>query len=264
MAKPYSDEQGVMRISVGDTTGDGKEKEIMFVSDTQELVIYRIDSNEENTRLTFVEESNDKHNYPYGDKDLIGASFFDLDDIGTHSIIVETSDGQLKGYLYLNDGGSYFIKALSYDGIFNKKHDPGQSRTGVSYQYLMVTIDGTELLRAGYQSIANAYRPLHFPYMLDGVGRCQNYIEYFSFGDYGPTGNTLSYTPVIPNSQLIISFTGDDVNIELLLNPSLYFFEICCVFWSIFLIMAITTCILHAREITQDKKERKQGFIMTT
>jgi len=261
--EPLSDGQEVMRISVGDIIGDGM-KEIMFVSNEKKLAIYKVNSGKKYT-LSFFEASNDgKHNNPYGDEELKGASFFDLDDIGTHSIIVETSENELKGYLYLNDGENYFIKALSYDGLFNKEYDPGQSRVGVSYQYLMVNIDGRELLRAGYQSIANAYRPLHFPYMLDGVGRCQNYIEYFSFGNYNPKDNTLQYTPVIPNSQLIISLKGDVVDIELLINPSSYLFEIFCVFWVIFLIMGIMTFVLHAREIIQDKKERKQGFIMTT
>eukprot|EP00826_Nyctotherus_ovalis_P031584 TRINITY_DN2525_c0_g4_i2.p1 TRINITY_DN2525_c0_g4~~TRINITY_DN2525_c0_g4_i2.p1 ORF type:complete len:255 (+),score=72.27 TRINITY_DN2525_c0_g4_i2:453-1217(+) len=254
-----------MRISVGDIMAEGKQKEIMFVSEDGKLAICKVRSTAETGSLKFLEAINDKkHNYPYSEKDLVGASFFDLDDTGTHSILLEGKYGQLKGYLYLSDGSSYFLKALSYDTTNSGDFDPGQSRVGISYQYLMTTIQGKEVLRVGYQSISHAYRILHLPYMLNGLGRCQNYIEYFSFGHYSKEGDTQHYTPVIPNSQLIISKKDGAIDIELLINPSSSLLQTFLVFWAIFLAMAIVTIILHVREVRQDKRERRQDFIITT
>lgn len=262
---PLEDGEGVMRISVGDILAEGQRREIMFVSEDGKLAICQVHSTASAGSMEFLPHIDDKkQNFPYDDKDLVGASFFDLDDIGTHSILLETRHGQLKGYFYLSDGSSYFLKALGYDTANSGGFDPGQSRVGISYQYLMTRINGEEKLRVGYQSISHAYRKLHFPYMLDGLGRCQNYIEYFSFGHYNADGDTQQYTPVIPNSQLVISKKDGAIDIELLINPSSSLLQIFLVFWAIFLVMSIITIILHAREVRQDKRERRQDFIITT
>ncbi len=79
----------------------------------------------------------------------------------------------------INQLSNYFIKLIGY-----QKVSTGQARVGVCYQYIMTTVDGTEVLETGQQVTSNAYRPLQLPFMLAGLGRCQNYIEYVTFAHY--------------------------------------------------------------------------------
>lgn len=163
---------------MGDIRGD-KTKEIMYVGINQKLRLFKVVANNEKTVLEPLTRINDKLIAPLGERSLTGATFFDFDDTGSYGILIETEDSKLKGYIYLNAESNYFLKALSYDGARE-----GQPRVGLSYQYLMTNIDGNEVLCAGHQAASNAYRSLQLPFMLDGLGRCQNYVEYFSFGHY--------------------------------------------------------------------------------
>ena len=107
------------------------------------------------------------------------AYFFDVDDIGTSGILYRDIDSKLKGYININEPSNYFLKALAFGNT-----NSGQSRIGISYQYLMTNNNGKEILRVGHQAISNAYRNLQLPFMLDGLGQSQNYIEYLTFSHY--------------------------------------------------------------------------------
>lgn len=184
--EPYQDAEGIIRLSIGDVNAAGDKRELLYATVKNTLGICEVNADSKRIQLKCLNSNpnNKGGNYPVHEKNIVGAYFFDLDDIGTHGILLETKDAQLKGYIYLSDGSTYFLKALSYDNKGEGQKRTGQARVGVSYQYLMTNIDGKELLRTGHQATSNAYRNLQLPYMLDGVGRCQNYIEYFSFGHY--------------------------------------------------------------------------------
>jgi hypothetical protein len=70
------------------------------------------------------------------------------------------------------------------------------------------------------------------------------------------------YTPVIPNSQLIVTIDNDVLNIQLLINPSYNLPGVMLVFFIVFVILSATTITLHATEIKQNKKDKKQEFII--
>lgn len=163
---------------MGDVREDGA-KEVIYVGVDHKLHILSVDASAASLTFSPLHQINDRDIAPLGEENLKAASFFDFDDTGNHGILLETVNNELRGYMYLNDESSYFLKALGYDGT-----GEGQTRVGVSYQYLMTDVGGNEILRAGHQTIANAHRALQLPFMLDGLGRCQNYIEYLSFGHY--------------------------------------------------------------------------------
>jgi hypothetical protein len=181
--KPIRDIEGVYRISIGDLRKDGA-KQIMYVGVDNQLHVFDVHASSTSMRLKQLTYINDLYISPLSETTLQSASFFDFDDTGSEGMLLETTDKKLKGYIFLSNENNYFLKALSYD-----ENSVGHARVGVSYQYLMTDVSGHEILRAGHQTIANAYRALQLPFMLDGLTRCQNYIEYLSFAHY----NHVSY-----------------------------------------------------------------------
>ena len=167
---PATDEYGVIHLSVGDIANDGS-KQIMFVDKDNNLKICILNNNE--LKLVRPEGLDlDTGNYKE-------SFFFDIDDIGTSGILYRDKDSNLKGYININEPSNYFLKALAFGNTNN-----GQSRIGISYQYLMTNNNGEEILRVGHQAISNVYRNLQLPFMLDGLSQSQNYIEYLTFSHY--------------------------------------------------------------------------------
>jgi len=162
-----------MSLSYGDLDSSG-QKQIMFVTENHRVKIYNMVFDHGKVRL-------DEYKISEIEKitNAVGAYFYDLDDIGSHSILVENTQGKLRAFLHVPKPGNYFLKALAF-----QKDYIGQSRTGISYQFLMTDIDGSEIVYAGAQSTSNSYRNLQLPFMLSGLGRCQNYIQHLTFGSY--------------------------------------------------------------------------------
>ncbi len=171
----FSDpETGAMRISIGDLGANGV-KDLLFVTQSHKIKAYSVEKTSRNGLKL------EKYDIPElnHENSAVGASFFDLDDTGSHSMLVETIDHNVKGYLHIHKEGNYVLKALAFQKAYT-----GQARVGVTFQYLMTDIDGTEILYTAAQSTSNAYRALQMPFMLSGLGRCQNYIEHLTFGRY--------------------------------------------------------------------------------
>ncbi len=72
------------------------------------------------------------------------------------------------------------------------------------------------------------------------------------------------YTPLIPNSQLIImrSTNKDDWDLDIMVNPSANLLFVAFVFLGFLVAICIVAMILHIREIRIDRKERLAGFII--
>jgi hypothetical protein len=64
---------------------------------------------------------------------------------------------------------------------------------------------------------------MQLPYVLNGLGRANNYVEQFRVGITGPNSPALSkmWTPIIPNSQLIVTSnpTPDSWGIRIFVLP---------------------------------------------
>jgi len=98
------------------------------------------------------------------------------------------------------------------------------------------------------------------PYAYLGIGRSNNYIETFTAAySIGGSRSIRIWTPIIPNSQLIIFAPEENVNnwtLELFINPtsSLALIVIACVICLV--IIGIVIIILHVGEKKEDQKNK--------
>lgn len=174
-----------------------------------------------------------------------GASWFDLDESGTLDILVTTETvNSLNQHVfslvavtnnYFNDG--YFIKTLGLNGLCtvncNLKNIKlgqkpyGVNQHGASWKYTLSDLSGRQLVNAFPQLPQSAYSPLQTPYVLNGLGRPANYIDYIYMGFPvydSKNGHSQSWPGVIPNSQVVVSpyptNSPDKWAIELYISPS--------------------------------------------
>jgi hypothetical protein len=95
-----------------------------------------------------------------------------------------------------------------------------------------------------------------------GVGRSNNYVELFHAGSAinSKLGQQM-WTPIIPNSQLIVFGEGEsNWALELFISPTqqLFLIVISCAI-CLFLI-GIAILVLHCQEKQEDRKKREQHF----
>lgn len=77
------------------------------------------------------------------------------------------------------------------------------SSVGVTIQWRLTSLDGDKTISVLNQKFQWNYGSLQLPFSTGGLGRTNNYIEDLTVG-YPAYGLKNSWTPVIPNSQLIL------------------------------------------------------------
>lgn len=103
------------------------------------------------------------------------------------------------------------------------------------------------------------------PYSYLGVGRSNNYVETFTAAtSINGLRSIRVWTPIIPNSQLIIFAVEADTdywNLELFINPtsSLALIVIACLIC--LFIIGVVIIMLHIREKQDDKRNANKAFI---
>ena len=112
--------------------------------------------------------------------------------------------------------------------------------------------------------------PLPFAYQ--GIGRSNNYIEHLyvistSFdkvNNYYISYNNDSFTPIIPNTQLIITkgYVNSKVNweIELVVTPTENLLILLVVIIVILAIILVVILFLHQKEKSEDKEQDSDNF----
>ncbi len=136
--------------------------------------------------------------------------------------------------------------------------------TGTSYRFVITDMNDNKLVTVGTQRFQSGYMSLQLPFSFLGVGRSNNYVETF----YAATGiegkrREHMWTPIIPNSQLVIFMHGSDPlkwGLELFISPtaSLYLIVMVCAVCLIAIGLAIVW--LHIKEKQEDAKKREQHF----
>ena len=102
------------------------------------------------------------------------------------------------------------------------------------------------------------------PYCYIGVGRSNNYVETFTAAfSIKATRSIRVWTPIIPNSQLIIFSDSEDVDnwaLELFINPtdSLALIVIACLIC--LFVIGVVIIMLHIGEKQEDKKNKMKAF----
>ncbi len=84
---------------------------------------------------------------------------------------------------------------------------------GANYRFVKTESFSTNLVLGGSQLTQSAYNALQMPYCLFGIGRSKDYIKSFRVALVaGGDIRVKNYSPIIPNSQLIITATGTDTS----------------------------------------------------
>ena len=112
------------------------------------------------------------------------------------------SQAYYNNYLYQNN---FYIKGYGIDGINTSR---GSQIPGVSFYW---TNSVGNAIRLAYltQIPQTAYYSYAMPYVVTGLGRANNYIEYFTTARLGASR---SWTPIIPNSQLAVFIGRSDAS----------------------------------------------------
>ena len=150
---------------------------------------------------------------------------------------------------------SMFIKVMMLQGA-----NYSQCIYGANIQYKQTNIQGNKHVRTATQLPQNAYNSLGMPYAFNQLTRSSNFLENLvASSSAGLKGNQREYSPVIPNTQLIVKCNreeGKNWLIEQFINPSskLIWIIIGCVMVLILLIAMIV--VLYIREKAEDRKCR--------
>ena len=110
---------------------------------------------------------------------------------------------------------------------------------------------------------------LSLTYAYLGIGRSNNYIENFhiiSGNAYKRSDNDKTYTPVIPNSQLVIyhdniaNSNSTTWEVDLVVKPTKYLYELIIVIIIVVIFLTFISIRLLLKEREEDYMENKETF----
>lgn len=239
-----------------------------FNSEPYPGIITIIKSNDEKTLVNLYETHYDKEENntnqlsfklieSFDVPQVLYASFFDFDDNGQLDIIICSENTNNKSIAYFNNyqHDSFFVKAQT----MLQKQQFYSMEIGSHYRFIATNNDGTRRMDMTWQLIQTTNLALNVPYALAGIGRSNNYIENFqvisAVIDNGK--NTKSFTPIIPNSQLIITKRIKNKSIkwdiDLIVKPMDQLLIIIIVTGFILLLICIIIFFLHLNELKEDR-----------
>lgn len=196
-------------------------------------------------------------------------SFLDIDDDGKLDFVLQKNNGlgvPTVKVLYNNVvSDNFFMKAASVNSELKKSQNIYNDYVvGSSYRFVITDLDDKKLVMVGSQLFQSSYMSLQLPFAFLGVGRSNNYIESF-FAATGIDGKRTEHmwTPIIPNSQLIIFMNSNDETnwgLELFISPTASLYVIVLVCAVCLIIIGLAIIWLHVKEKQEDAKKREQHF----
>jgi len=268
----------VPRLRLGDINIDGFQDVLLVVSDQNKTGGKILLGMNQDGLINFDPEDSDNQEYytiisdsvkSISDYNVLSASFFDFDEIGNLGIWAvakgdSSSATKLEGFFNFVSNENFFLKTLGLNGFNadnNITNDLGGIYYGPSIEMIVTDLNGNQRLSKGVQLPQSAYSPLDVPYMFIGLGRTNNYIENFNFGipkAFSPNDiQKKEWTPIIPNSQLIINPIRDgEWVLNVYVNPTSQ--TLLIVFGTLAILIVLGTIIvyLHRKEKIEDEKNR--------
>ena len=240
-----------------------KQKKILvFLSQSIENTDYKFE------RRTFSEKDVYEFDLNIGNKkfDLVASTFFDFEDNRKMGLIITDSNynsiGLYNSYVY----DTYTLKSI----LVSKKECFFCTEFGSSQRFITTNIRGERRMDLSLQSPqvgAPGMVSLTFAYL--GIGRSNNYIENFhiiSGNAYNRADNDKTYTPVIPNSQLVIyheMIKGNNKTVwqvDLVVNPTKYLYQLIVVIIIFIVVLTFIAFRLQMKEREEDNIENKETF----
>ena len=214
-----------------------------------------------NQNLIYNLTSNYETNY-----DIIVSSFFDFEDQRKMGLILYDSNGISLGLYnnYIYD--TYTLKSI----LLFKKDCFFCTEYGSSQRFITTNINGDRRMDLSLQTPQiNVPGILSLTYAYLGIGRSNNYIENFhiiSGNAYKRSDNDKTYTPVIPNSQLVIyhdniaNSNSTTWEVDLVVKPTKYLYELIIVIIIVVIFLTFISIRLLLKEREEDYMENKETF----
>ena len=198
--------------------------------------------------------------------DIIVSSFFDFEDQRKMGLILYDSNGVSLG-LYNN----YIYDTYTLKSTLRFKKDCFFCiEYGSSQRFITTNINGDRRMDLSLQTPQiNVPGILSLTYAYLGIGRSNNYIENFhiiSGNAYKRSDNDKTYTPVIPNSQLVIyhdniaNSNSTTWEVDLVVKPTKYLYELIIVIIIVVILMTFISIRLLLKEREEDYMENKETF----
>jgi integrin alpha FG-GAP repeat containing protein 1 len=165
----------------------------------------------------------------------------------------------IKAFFNFLNKENYFLKAAGK----SKSSSSGDGCIGCSFQAIKTEINSQKHPILMAQTSSTSHTRLSLPYVFFGLGRINNYIEHFNFGVAKDDKFFNAWSPIIPNSQLLLSANNKNPEkwgIEIFINPT----------QALWLIIASTVCVLillgifivyfHWKEKQEDRKANEHNY----
>lgn len=118
---------------------------------------------------------------------------------------------------------------------------------GVTVQWRITNIDGDKTIALLNQKTQWNYGSLQLPFVTDGLGRTNNYIEDLAVG-YPGKGQQQTWTPIIPNSQLMVRPEQDaEWDLETLLKDNSRLYDVIYISIVCLLLLGVVVAYLNWR-----------------
>ena len=180
---------------------------------TRSVMLLNDDSEASDSR-SFSQVKTDSDNYfakvlQYAGDTADFLTFMDIDDDGKLDFVLQKTENGLSSVLVLYNNvvsDNFFIKALSVNSELKKSQNIYNDYSiGPTYRFVVTDMQDNRLVNVGSQRFQSGYMSLQLPFAFLGVGRSNNYVEMF-YAAQSINGKRAEkmWTPIIPNSQLII------------------------------------------------------------
>jgi integrin alpha FG-GAP repeat containing protein 1 len=198
--------------------------------------------------------------------DIVVSSFFDFEDNRKMRLLLYDSKGVSLGLYnnYIYD--TYTLKST----LLFKKDCFFCTEYGSSQRFITTNINGDRRMDLSLQTPqVNTPGILTLTYAYLGIGRSNNYIENFhiiSGNSYKRSDNDKTYTPVIPNSQLVIyhdnlaNSNSTTWQVDLVVKPTKFLYQLIIAIVIVIIVLTFISFRLLLKEREEDYMENKETF----
>jgi len=192
------------------------------------------------------------------------ASFFDFDELGNLGVFLVIDQSPydfankttLQAWFNFVETDCFFLKALALNGIQDQSFST--LYYGGSFECDVSDLSGNRRLVKTNQLTHPSYTALQLPFTYIGLNRTNNYVENFVVGVSFSGGNTNQWTPIIPNSQLIVFVNPPTWGLDIFINPTKHLGVIIVIAVIILILLGLLIIYYHHLEKEDDMKTGDQ------
>jgi integrin alpha FG-GAP repeat containing protein 1 len=193
-----------------------------------------------------------------------GLSPFDYKEDGSFDLMVNYQDENgVTRMAVLESVSKYDAFIMKVLPVGSGREDSNGLAWGVTLHWFVNDINGDSIASVGNQNAHPVAGSLALPYHLAGLGRTNNYVEHLMVGYSAAQDNVREWTPIIPNSQLIVVPAGTraaDWLINIYIKPTDKIYLVLLITVGILLLLGLLILFYHRLEKEEDNRAREQFF----